>query len=157
MTRADLAANGSAATSPIDRFRGLSSRHRLLALALLVVVVFHGSLLFSGSYQRTYDAYVHIFFADHYARSWFSGWDTRWYTGFSTVSYPPGAHQLVAAASQLVGLRTGFVLVQLGAVLLLTVGVFRWAGIWVEPPVPRSPRPCMCSASCRPRSRSASC
>ncbi|HYN73433.1 MAG TPA: hypothetical protein VES60_13115 [Nakamurella sp.] len=108
------------------------ARHRLLLIALVLVVLFHGSLLLSGSYQRTYDAYVHIFFADHYARSWFSGWDTRWYTGFSTLSYPPGSHYAVAAVSKLFGLQTGFAVVQLGALLILTIGVYRWARIWVD-------------------------
>lgn len=117
------------ATAPSD---GFVARHRLLLIALVLVVLFHGSLLLAGSYQRTYDAYVHIFFADHYARSWFSGWDVRWYTGFSTLSYPPGSHQAVAAVSKLVGLQTGFALVQLGALLILTVGVYRWAAIWVD-------------------------
>jgi len=111
---------------------GFVARHRLLLIALVLTVLFHGSLLLAGSYQRTYDAYVHIFFADHYARSWFSGWDNRWYTGFSTVSYPPGSHQAIAAVSFLLGLRTGFVVVQTFALLLLTVGVYRWAGIWVD-------------------------
>ncbi|HSP53457.1 MAG TPA: hypothetical protein VLO00_11235 [Cryobacterium sp.] len=111
---------------------GFVRRHRLLFIALILVVLFHGSLLLSGSYQRTYDAYVHIFFADHYARDWFSSWDTRWYTGFSTLSYPPGSHFLVAAFSKVVGLRPGFVIVQIFALLNLTIGVYRWSRIWVN-------------------------
>lgn len=111
---------------------GFVRRHRLLLVALVLVLLFHGGLLLAGSYQRTYDAYVHIFFADHYARDWFSSWDDRWYTGFSTFSYPPGGHQLIAAVSHLVGLRMGFVVVQTAALLNLTVGVYRWARIWVD-------------------------
>jgi hypothetical protein len=109
----------------------LARQHILLLIALLIVVVYHGGLLLSGSFQGTYDAYVHIFFADHYARDWFSSWDDRWYTGFSVFSYPPGAHQAIAALSFLFGLQGGFVIVQLFAVLNLTIGVYRWAGIWV--------------------------
>ncbi|MDZ8276586.1 hypothetical protein R2Q81_11595 [Microbacterium aquimaris] len=106
-------------------------RHRLVLIALVLVVFFHGALLISGSYQRTYDAYVHIFFGDHYARSWFSSWDDRWYTGFSTVSYPPGAHQTIAALSSVFGLLGGFVIAQLGALVILTIGVYRSSKIWV--------------------------
>ena len=110
---------------------GFARRHALLLVALGLVLVLHGTLLLSGSYQRTYDAYVHIFFADHYARDWFSSWDTRWYTGFSTLSYPPGGHQAIATLSRVVGLETGFALVQLFALLNLTVGVYRWSRLWV--------------------------
>ncbi|MDZ8171548.1 hypothetical protein [Microbacterium xanthum] len=120
--------------SGIRRPGGLTSfvlRHRLLLIALLLVIFFHGALLVSGSYQRTYDAYVHIFFGDHYARSWFSSWDDRWYTGFSTVSYPPGAHQTIAALSGVFGLRGGFVIAQLSALIILTIGVYRSSKLWV--------------------------
>ena len=86
----------------------------------------------SGTFRGTYDAYVHIFFGDHYARDWFSTWETRWYTGFTTVSYPPGTHQMIAALSKLVGLETAFVLVQLAAILLLVTGVYRMAALWVS-------------------------
>lgn len=105
------------------------NQHLLLALALALVL--HGGLLFY-SFARTYDAYVHIFFADHYARAWFDHWEYRWYTGFTMTSYPPGAQQLIALLSFLVGLRNGFITVQLGAILLLTVGVYRWARLWVS-------------------------
>src|SRR5690348_11043841 len=54
-----------------------------LLLALGLALVYHGSLLVSGTFKHTYDAYVHIFFADHYVRSWFDPWDYRWYTGFT--------------------------------------------------------------------------
>jgi hypothetical protein len=75
--------------------------------------------LFSGSYRRTFDAWVHIFLADHYLRSWFDPWEPRWYGGFSTLSYPPLAHQLVALAARLVGLEQGFVVVMAVALLSL--------------------------------------
>jgi hypothetical protein len=60
-------------------------------LALVLGGVFHGGLLFGGSWRGTYDAWVHIFFADHYQRSWFEMFEPRWYTGFSVASYPPAA------------------------------------------------------------------
>lgn len=105
----------------------------LLHVALLVSTGFHGGLLASGSYRGTYDAYVHIFFADHYRRSWFQTWEPRWYTGFSITGYPPGAHQLVALGSQVVGLELAFAGLQLLAVLLLIVGVYRFSCLWVTP------------------------
>ncbi len=105
---------------------------RLLA-ALGLATLFHGGLLVSGTFRRTYDAYVHIFFGDHYARDWFSTWEPRWYTGFTTTSYPPGTHQSIALLSRVVGLEFAFVIVQLAAVLALVVGVYRFARIWARP------------------------
>ncbi len=85
-----------------------------------------------GSFQQTYDAYVHMFFADHYAQDWFSTWDTRWYTGFTVTSYPPGTHQLMGLLSHAIGLDAAFVLVQLSSVLILAIGVKRFSRIWVS-------------------------
>lgn len=100
-------------------------------LALVMGGVFHGGLLFGGSWRGSYDAWVHIFFADHYQRSWFEMFEPRWYTGFSVASYPPAAHQLVATVGRLVGLEAAYALVQLAAVLLLIGGVHRFAKLWV--------------------------
>ena len=104
-----------------------------MALAVLV----HGALLVAGSFRGTYDAYVHIFLGDHYARDWFSTWETRWYTGFTTVSYPPGTHQMIAALSKVVGLEAAFVVVQLTGVALLVLGVVRMSRLWVGPQAAR--------------------
>ncbi len=103
-----------------------------LRLALLASLLFHGGLLVSGSYQRTYDAYVHMFFADHYRRNWFSLFEPRWYTGFEVTAYPPGAHQAVAGLSHLIGLDWAYVAAQMAAILLLVVGVYRMARLWVD-------------------------
>ena len=108
-----------------------------LAVSLALALVVHGSLLVSGTFRGTYDAYVHMFFGDHYARDWFSTWETRWYTGFTTVSYPPGTHQLLALLSKVVGLEAAFVLVQLAGILVLVIGVFRMAKLWVSPEASR--------------------
>ena len=108
-----------------------------LAVSLCLALFVHGSLLISGTFRGTYDAYVHIFFGDHYARSWFSTWETRWYTGFTTVSYPPGTHQLIALFSKGVGLEAAFVVVQLGGILILVTGVYRMARLWVSPQAAR--------------------
>jgi len=112
--------------------RSLLNRYNpLLFLALAIALAYHGSLLLSGTYTHTYDAYVHIFFADHYARAWFDHWEPRWYTGFPMTSYPPGSQQLIALLSYLVGLQTGFVIVALFSVLNVTLGIYRFSKIWV--------------------------
>lgn len=103
-----------------------------LFLALAMALVYHGALLLSGSFKRTYDAYVHIFFADHYARMWFDHWDPRWYTGFTLTSYPPGSQQSVALLSFAIGLPNGFAVVQTFAVLNVTIGIYRFSKIWVS-------------------------
>ena len=105
--------------------------NRFLWIALASTMVWHGGLLFY-TFKRTFDAYVHIFFADHYARSWFDHWEYRWYTGFTMTSYPPGSHQLIALLSYQVGLQNGFIIVQTGALLLFVIGVYRWSRLWVS-------------------------
>jgi hypothetical protein len=104
-----------------------------LITALFVTVTYHGGLLIFGSYRRTFDAYVHLFFADHYRRSWFSSFEPRWYTGFTMVSYPPGSHMLLALASKVVGLKNAFPFVALFAVTLAVAGMYRFARIWTTP------------------------
>lgn len=101
--------------------------YQLLGLALVFVFLFHGVLLFNQSFIHTYDALIHIFFASHYAQSWFDPWEARWYTGFMTVAYPPLSHYLIALLGKLVGLKLAFAVVQLYALLQLTVGVFRFS------------------------------
>jgi len=107
-------------------------RHDLrLRIALSATVLFHGGLLASGSHHRTYDAYVHLFFADHYYRDWFSSWEPRWYTGFTVVSYPPGVHQTLAVLRGVLGTDGAYIATQLAALLLLIVGLYRFAALWV--------------------------
>lgn len=105
----------------------------LLIVALLGALVYHGGLSLYGTYQNTYDAYVHIFFADHWTHSWFDHWDTRWYTGFPLTSYPPLSQQSVAFLSFFIGdLRHSFAVVQTAAMLTMTVGMYRFARLWVS-------------------------
>jgi len=106
-------------------------RYRWLIIAMVITLIFHGALLLSGTYQRTYDAYVHIFFADHYARSWWNPWEPRWYTGFTMVSYPPLTHQLTALISKFASLPTGFMTVMLVSTLTSTLGIYRFSRLWV--------------------------
>ncbi|GAC1544618.1 MAG: hypothetical protein NVS2B7_18980 [Herpetosiphon sp.] len=103
-----------------------------LLLALALALVYHGGLLVSGSYKHTYDAYVHLFFADHYMRAWFDHWEYRWYTGFPVISYPPGSQQSIALLAFVIGLPAAYVVIQLAAILLSTVGVFRSSRMWVS-------------------------
>lgn len=105
---------------------------RLLLVALAAAVLFHGGLL-PFTHGNTYDAFIHMFFGDHYHRSWFDPWEPRWYTGFATTSYPPGTHMAIGALMHVMPLRAAFVAVQLGGVLLLIVGVFRFSLLWVPP------------------------
>ncbi|MCU0826163.1 MAG: hypothetical protein MUE52_01855 [Tabrizicola sp.] len=105
---------------------------RLLLIALAATVLFHGGLL-PFTHGNTYDAFIHMFFADHYFRSWFDPWEPRWYTGFAVTSYPPGTHMAMAGLMHLMPLRAAFVVVQLGGLLLLVIGVFRFALLWVPP------------------------
>ncbi|MEZ4865133.1 MAG: hypothetical protein R3C14_27705 [Caldilineaceae bacterium] len=104
----------------------------LLLVALFGALLVHGALGLYGSYANTYDAYIHMFFADHWVRGWFDPWEPRWYTGFTMTSYPPLSHQSVAILSYFTGdLRTAFVLVQSSTMVGLTLGMYRFARLWV--------------------------
>jgi 6-pyruvoyl-tetrahydropterin synthase related domain len=80
----------------------------------------------------SYDANLHIFFGSHYAQHWFDPWNEKWFAGFSQTTYPPLTHQWIALLSHAVGLTEGFMLVQLIAVVLLAVGTWRFARLWVD-------------------------
>ena len=110
----------------------LQKSDKLLLIAMFVGLVFHGTIFFF-TFDETYDAFVHIFFADHYARSWFEPWDNRWYTGFNVTSYPPLVHQLTALLSFVFGLKKGFVILAICAVQLLIVGAYRFSKLWTTP------------------------
>lgn len=47
----------------------------LLLVALVSALLLHGGLGRVGTYAQTYDAYIHMFFADHWVRSWFDHWE----------------------------------------------------------------------------------
>ena len=84
------------------------------------------------SFENTYDAFVHIFFAEHYASHWFDQWNYKWYTGFTVTSYPPQVHMLIALLSKLVGLKGGFIIVTLLSIVLFIRGVFYFSQLWVS-------------------------
>ncbi len=103
----------------------------ILAIVLVALAV-HGPLLLMQLPSGSFDANFHIFFASHYAHHWFDPWNEKWFAGFSQTTYPPLTHQWIALLSNVVGLKMGYMLVQLIGVLLLPVGVYRFAKIWVE-------------------------
>ena len=104
-----------------------------LAAILLLALAIHGPLLVMQLPATTsYDANLHIFFASHYAQHWFDPWNEKWFAGFSQTTYPPLTHQWVALLSHVVGLVEAFMLVQLAAVVLLAVGAYRFAQLWVD-------------------------
>ncbi|NNE03028.1 MAG: hypothetical protein HKN52_07670 [Eudoraea sp.] len=103
----------------------MKQTNKLLILALVIGVAFHGSALFF-TLETTYDALIHLFFADHYANSWWDPWEYRWYTGFTVMGYPPLAHQLMALFSFLGGLKFGLYAVALGSIALFITGVYRF-------------------------------
>lgn len=100
--------------------------NKLLLVALLLGVVFHGTSIFF-TLETTYDALIHVFFADHYANSWFEPWNYKWYTGFTVMSYPPLVHQSIGALSFISGLKFGLFTVAIIAVILFLTGVYRFS------------------------------
>jgi hypothetical protein len=103
----------------------------LLAIVLVALAV-HGPLLLMQLPAGSFDTNFHIFLASHYAHHWFNPWNEKWFAGFSQTTYPPLTHQWIALLSNIAGLKMGYMLVQLIGVLLLPVGVFRFARIWVD-------------------------
>ncbi len=104
----------------------MKNANRLLVLALFIGLAFHGSSLFF-TLESTYDALIHLFFADHYANSWFEPWDYRWYTGFTVQGYPPLVHQCIALLSYVGGLKFGLFSVGLLSIVLFITGAYRFA------------------------------
>ncbi len=100
-------------------------------LGLMLVLVLHATTNFF-TFDQTYDAYVHIFFADHYAEGWFDNWDYRWYTGFNIISYPPLVHQVVALLSFGLGLKMAFFLWSVLMMLWFVRGMYYFAQLWVS-------------------------
>lgn len=81
---------------------------------------------------KSYDTNFHIFFASHYVHHWFHPWNPKWYAGFSQTTYPPLPQQWVALLSWILGLDFAYMAVQLAAILLLAVGVYRFSLLWVN-------------------------
>ena len=103
----------------------------LLAIVLVALAV-HGPLLLMQLPAGSFDANFHIFLASHYAHHWFNPWNEKWFAGFSQTTYPPLTHQWIALVSSVAGLKMAYMIVQLVAILLLPVGVYRFARLWVN-------------------------
>jgi len=86
----------------------------------------------SNFYERTFDSYAHIFFADHYKRAWFSLWEPRWYGGFQVSVYPPLAHQTIALLGFLVGLENAYRMLTLLLLTLFPLAVYNFSKIFVS-------------------------
>lgn len=110
-----------------------SGRPIPLGLILLAALVVHLPLLLMKLPLQSYDTNFHIFFASHYVHHWFNPWNPKWYAGFSQTTYPPLPQQWVALVSRLLGLDLAYMAVQLVAILLLVVGVYRFSRLWVSP------------------------
>ena len=109
------------------------SRPIPLRFTLLMALAIHGPLLaMQLPLTNSYDANFHVFFASHYAHSWFNPWNPKWFAGFSQATYPPLAHQWIALLSYIFGLHMAYLIVQLVAILLVPVGVYRYARLWVS-------------------------
>lgn len=104
-----------------------------MSLLLLAATAVHLPLLMMQLPLKSYDTNFHIFFASHYVHHWFDPWNPKWYAGFSQTTYPPLPQQWVALLSWLFGLNMAYMAVQFAAVLLLVVGVYRFARLWVSP------------------------
>src|SRR5215471_19064384 len=85
-----------------------SGRAVPLSWVLLLALLVHGPLLLLQLPLDSYDAHLHQFFAAHYAQHW------------------------MALFSHVMGLNLAYLLVQLIAILLLPIGVYRYARIWVS-------------------------
>ncbi|WP_047550223.1 membrane protein [Psychroserpens sp. Hel_I_66] len=100
--------------------------NKYLIGAILLGLAFHGTSIFF-TLESTYDALIHLFFADHYAHSWFEPWNYEWYTGFTVMSYPPLVHQSIAILSMIGGLKFGMFSVALIGIVLFITGVYRFS------------------------------
>lgn len=111
------------------RIWGEFNGKKLLLIALSLALLTHGIIIYY-TLPKTYDAFVHIFFADHYSRFWFEPWDYRWYTGFLTTSYPPLVHQAVAAISLIFPLKVAFSIYAILVIELLLIGIYRFTKLF---------------------------
>jgi hypothetical protein len=122
----------SSPTIAPSRQVSLPGRAVPLSWVLLLALLVHGPLLLMQLPNDSYDANFHKFFAAHYAQHWFNPWNEKWFTGFSQTTYPPMEQQWMALFSHVMGLDLAYALVQLIAILLLPIGVYRYARIWVS-------------------------
>ncbi len=119
----------------MERSEPIKSLARPIPLSMLFMaaVVVHLPLLVMKLPLNSYDTNFHIFFASHYVNHWFDPWNTKWFAGFTQATYPPLTHQWIAVLSRVMGLDLAYMAVQLAAILLLVLGVYRFSRLWVGP------------------------
>jgi hypothetical protein len=100
--------------------------NKYLIVALLIGIIFHGTSIFF-TLESTYDALIHLFFAEHYSSSWFEPWNYKWYTGFTVMGYPPLVHQSIGLLSLIGGLKFGMFTVAIIAIILFITGSYRFS------------------------------
>lgn len=107
---------------------------RAIPLWLIVACAFafHGPLLVMRLAEHSFDAHFHMSMASTYAEHWFDPWNDKSLGGFSETTYPPLTHQWIAMLSRVMGLAYGFMVVIGTGILLLPVGVYRFAKLWVN-------------------------
>lgn len=103
-----------------------SRLNKYLILAIGIALLFHGSAIFF-TLEKSYDALIHLFFAEHYASNWSEPWSYKWYTGFTTMSYPPLVHQLLALLSFIGGLKFALFSFSFIVIFLFITGVYRFS------------------------------
>ncbi len=104
-----------------------------MSLILLTALAVHLPLMLMQLPLKSYDTNFHIFFASHYVHHWFDPWNPKWFAGFSQTTYPPLPQQWIAVLSWVLGLNWAYMAVQLAAILLLAIGAYRFALLWVGP------------------------
>ena len=109
------------------------SRPLPLSVAFMAALAVHLPLLLMKLPLQSYDTNFHIFFSSHYVHHWFDPWNTKWFAGFSQTTYPPMPHYWIAVLSRIMGLDLAYMTVQLVAILLLVIGVYRFSLLWVNP------------------------
>lgn len=100
------------------------------SLFVIAIIVYGGTLVYT--FESTYDANVHLFFASHYADHWFDHWCYKWYGGFTVTSYPPLIHQTVALLSKLISLKPAYLVINLVSVLLFVRGIYHFSLLFVK-------------------------
>ena len=109
----------------------IASFRATFRVAVLIAFLCHGLFILTARYRLSYDAYTHMLFADHYARDWFSLWETRWYAGFTVVSYPPLTHQLMALFVPFIGFDAAFALILWCVVTVYPLAVYAFSRIFI--------------------------
>ncbi len=117
---------------PWLRAKGMALRP-LLAVWLAFVV--HGFLVLTAQYRLSFDAYTHMFFADHYRMDWWSLWEPRWYTGFSVASYPPLVHQTMGLLSHLIGVDAALAILLWAVLTAYPLAVYAFSRVFSGPVV----------------------